>query len=604
MTKFFYLPILVIFLACGEESNKSNEQVQAKAQAFLDNFTKDFQRLYAESAEADWSLNTKIIEGDTINSARAEAASEAFANFTGSKENIEAAKKYLGMSDQLTALQTRQYKNILYNAAANPAIAKKVVKEKIKAETKQTEDLFGFDFQLNGKSVSTNDLDKILKESSEEDERLAAWNASKAVGKTLKTGLETLRSLRNQSVQALDYEDYFHYQVSDYGMTTEEMLELCQSMVNDAWPLYRELHTWARHELAQKYGQEVPEYLPAHWLPNRWGQDWTALVNVEGINLDETLGEKSGEWIVREGEKFYVSLGFDALPKSFYDKSSLYPAPDNVDYKKNNHASAWHMNLAEDVRSLMSIVPNTEWWETCLHELGHIYYYMTYSNKDVPFILRGGANRGYHEAIGTQIGLASLQKPFLQQYGLIPDDVKTDDTQLLLKEALNYIVFVPFSAGVMTFFEHAMYSENLPLDSFNKQWWALKKQYQGIVPPSDRDETFCDAASKTHINNDAAQYYDYAVSNVLLFQFHEHIAKNILNQDPHATNYFGSKETGDFLKKLMYPGATVDWREHLQSAIGTGMSAQSMVNYFAPLMDYLKEQNKGRTHTLPEAFPG
>ena len=128
----------------------------------------------------------------------------------------------------------------------------------------------------------------------------------------------------------------------------------------------------------------------------------------------------------------------------------------------------------------------------------------------------------------------------------------------------------------------------------------MKKKFQGIVPPTERGEEYCDAASKTHINNDAAQYYDYAMSNILLFQFHEHIATKILKQDPHATNYYGNKEIGEFLKKLMYPGASVDWREHLNDCIGTEMSAKSMVNYFAPLMDYLKEENKGRGHALPE----
>jgi peptidyl-dipeptidase A len=87
-----------------------------------------------------------------------------------------------------------------------------------------------------------------------------------------------------------------------------------------------------------------------------------------------------------------------------------------------------------------------------------------------------------------------------------------------------------------------------------------------------------------------------------LFQFHNHIAKNILKQDPHNTNYWGSKEVGKFLETLMYPGASVDWREHLKKNLGEEMSAKGMVEYFAPLMDYLKEQNKGRTYTLPETI--
>ncbi|MFI5173097.1 MAG: M2 family metallopeptidase, partial [Chitinophagales bacterium] len=149
-------------------------------------------------------------------------------------------------------------------------------------------------------------------------------------------------------------------------------------------------------------------------------------------------------------------------------------------------------------------------------------------------------------------------------------------------------------------FEYALYAQNLPKDQYNAKWWELVKKYQGIVPPTMRGEEYCDAATKTHINDDPAQYYDYSISNVLLFQFHDYISKNILKQDPHATNYWGSTATGDFLKKVMTPGATVDWREHLKNSIGSEMSAKPMLDYFMPLMDYLKRANAGRTYTLPE----
>jgi len=162
------------------------------------------------------------------------------------------------------------------------------------------------------------------------------------------------------------------------------------------------------------------------------------------------------------------------------------------------------MDNADDVRSLMNVELNTRWWGTVLHELGHIYYYKTYSTPEVPIILRGGANRAYHEAMGTLIGMASMQQPFLEGVGLMPKNTEVDETQALLKEALDYIVLIPWGAGVMTEFEHDLYSKNLPLDEFNKRWWELKKQYQGIVLPADRGEEYCDAASKTHINNDAA----------------------------------------------------------------------------------------------------
>ncbi len=595
------LPAGLLFLvACNGNKSADNAAVQAAAQQFLDNYTEQFVGLYYASAEGQWQLNTHIVDGDTVTSNAAARADQAYAEFTGSVANIDSARKYLALKEQLTPLQVKQLEAILYMAGNNPASAGEVVAKRIAATNRQTELLYGYKYMLNGKQVSANELDGILRDATNLQEREAAWTASKEVGATLKDGLSALQQLRNSSVQALGYDDFFAYQVSEYGMSSEEMLELTQGLIHDVWPLYRELHTWARYELAAKYNQEVPENLPAHWLPNRWGQDWTAMVNVEGLDIDPQLAAKGPEWVMEQGEAFWMSMGFPELPQSFWDKSSLYPLPEGADYSKNNHASAWHMDLQQDVRSLMSVEANTEWWSTVLHELGHIYYYIAYSNPDVPPILRGGANRGYHEAFGSMIGLASLQKPFLENLGLVEPGLATNDTMQLMKEALDFIVHIPWGSGVMTAFEYELYANNLPVDQYNAKWWELVKKYQGIVPPAERGEMYCDAATKTHINDDAAQYYDYSISNVLLFQFHDYIAINILHQDPHATNYWGSTATGDFLQQVMAPGATVDWREHLQKSIGAEMSAQPMVDYFGPLMEYLQRVNAGRTYTLPE----
>jgi len=596
------IPFIALLAFSCNNPGGDDAHANTEVDAYLSGYNDTFQTLMIPSTEASWKLNTYIKEGDTLTEKMAANAEKAFVAFTGSAYNITKAKEYLKLKDELSDVQVRQLNAILYGAASSPAIVSDLVDQKIKAENEQTSNLFGYTYMLNGKKVSTNKIDEILSNSNDLDERLAAWRSSKDVGKGLKAGLSNLRDLRNNTVKALDYKNYFHYQVSDYGYSSDELLAVCQKMNAEIWPLYRELHTWTRYTLAARYKKEVPEYLPAHWLPNRWGQEWSGLINTKGVNLDSTLETKGAEWVMSEGEQFWMSMGFPALPKSFYEKSSLYPLPADADYSKNNHASAWHMDNADDVRSLMSVEPNTRWWGTVLHELGHIYYYKTYSRPEVPIILRGGANRAYHEAMGTLIGLASMQTPFLEGVGLMPKDAQVDEMQLMLKEAMDYVVLIPWGAGVMTEFEYNLYAKNLPFNEFNKKWWELKKRYQGIIPPTERGEEYCDAASKTHINNDPAQYYDYAMSNILLFQFHEHIATEILKQDPHKTNYYGSKETGEFLRTLMKDGANCDWKDHLKKHLGQEMSAKAMVNYFAPLMTWLKEQNEGRTHTLPENF--
>lgn len=565
---------------------------------YLARYSERMQELYYEAQQAEWESNTRIVEGDTTNAARTRRANEALAEFVGSVENIERVRSFLDKRARLTPLQVRQLEAILYTAANQPGVAPELVEARIAAETEQVETLYGFEFTLDGRPVTPNEIDARLRESDDPDERLAVWRASKEVGPVLEPGLVELRRLRNETVRALGFSDFFAYQVSEYGMTSDEMLALTDELVEQLRPLYRELHTWARYSLAERYGEPVPDLLPAHWLPNRWAQDWTALVRVEGLDLDAALADRSPEWIVEQGEEFYTSLGFEPLPASFWELSSLYPLPPDADYKKNTHASAWHMDLERDVRSLMSVEPNAYWWETTLHELGHIYYFLAYSRPEVPLVLREGANRAYHEGIGSLIGLASIQRGFLVGRGLAPADAEVDRIGQLLQEALNYAVFIPFSAGVMTRFEHALYAEELPADSFNAKWWQLVREYQGVAPPGPRGEEYADALTKTHINDDPGQYYDYALANALLFQLHDHIAREILEQDPHDTNYWGSRATGDFLRALMEPGASRPWREVLRETTGQELDAGAMVEYFQPLYEWLVAENAGRVATV------
>lgn len=574
---------------------------QADAQAFLDSYATEFQRLYYASSLAEWESNTHIVQGDSSNAVRTKAANEAYARFVGSVANIERIRGFLAQKDRLIPIQVRQLEAMLYAAANQPQTAPDVVRRRIAAETEQTEKLYGYTFMVNGKAVTPNQIDSTLRTSTNIADRRAYWESSKAVGPTLKPGIINLRGLRNQTVQALGYPDFFTYQVSDYGMTTDEMLQMTDNLLRQIRPLYRELHTWARHELAKKYNVPVPEYIPAHWLTNRWGQNWSDLATSEsGPSLNDAFSGRTAEWVVRSSEEFYRSLGLPALPGSFYERSSLYPLPANAPYKKNTHASAWHLDLEHDVRSLMSVEPNPYWWETSHHELGHIYYYIAYTRPEVPLVLRGGANRAYHEAIGSLIGLASMQRPFLVGRGLLSAGAPADERTQLLREALNFVVFMPWSAGVMTRFEHELYANNLPPDQWNARWWELARQYQGIVPPAPRGEQFADALTKTHINDDPGQYYDYALSFALLFQMHNHIAQNILRQDPRNTNYYGNTGVGDFLRTLMAPGASRPWREVLRETTGQELNANAMMEYFAPLFAWLQEQNRGRTHTLPE----
>ncbi len=182
----------------------------------------------------------------------------------------------------------------------------------------------------------------------------------------------------------MKYPDYFSLQVANYGMTTDEMIKMLDGWMATLRPLYLQLHTWTKYKLAEKYHQPVPKKIPAHWINNRWAQEWEGLV--DAANIDKYFEGRQPEWIIKTAEQFYTGLGFSPLPESFWKKSDLYPVPAGDKRKKNTHASCWHVDLENDIRSLQSIEPNSRWFFTAHHELGHGYYFKAYSRPEVPYL--------------------------------------------------------------------------------------------------------------------------------------------------------------------------------------------------------------------------
>ena len=579
--------LLLAFAASAPAETKS--PIQERADRFLALANAGYQALYRVNSEAQWTAVTDVTpEHD----AAAEAAGKAYAAFNGNPAIINEARELLTHPKELNELTVRQLKQLLLNAAEGPMTNPDLVARRVAAETKQASILNSFKFTLKGQPITANQIDDKLEKSVDLNERKAVWEASKESGPALKPNLVVLRDLRNGVAKEMKYPDYFALEVAAYGMTTDEMLTMLDNWMATLRPLYLQLHTWAKYKLAEKFHQPVPKKIPAHWINNRWAQEWPGLV--EAANIDKYFEGRKPEWIIKTAEQFYTGLGFPSLPQSFWEKSDLYPVPPDSKRKKNTHASCGHIDLENDIRSLQSIEPNARWFFTAHHELGHGHYFMAYSRPEVPYLLRLGAAPGFHEGVGELISLASSQVPYLQSRGVLPLEFDADKTAFLLDDALaRSIPFIYFSCGVMPHWEADIYAHNLPADQWNARWWKYVSDFQGIEPPSPRGEEFCDAATKTHINDNPAYYYNYAFATVFKFQLHDYIARKILHQPPQSCNYADNKEVGAWLNNILKKGGTEDWRKVLKEATGEDISTRAMMDYFKPLMSWLEEQNKG-----------
>ncbi|MDD5628715.1 MAG: M2 family metallopeptidase [Elusimicrobia bacterium] len=590
--------LLLAFALCLPAAVRA-ATLQEQAAWFVEDYSHLYQGVYTAAQEASWKASTDVTpEHEGLRT----GANQAQAALTGSPYVIAQVRDLLKHEKELDPQTVRQLRRIWLMAAENPNDIPDTVSKRVEAESKQSSTMDSFPFCAertpDGKAcaqpTTPNEIDNVLAStSSSAADHLTYWLASKEIGPALKPGLIELRGLRNEVARHFDYPSYFDLQNAWYEMTTPEMMAMLEGVLKDTRPLYEQVHCYAKYELAKRYHQPVPKGpIPAHWLPNRWAQEWPGLV--PGVNLDPYFQGRRPEWIARQAEAFYTSMGLAPFPENFWKGSDLYPVAQSL-RKKNTHASAWHIDLDQNVRSLDSIEPNAEWWATAHHEFGHIVYFLAYSRPEVPILLRDGAMRAFHEGFADMATIASKQAPYLRQAGVLPEGARIDQMRWLLAEAMDSIVFLPFAAGTMTHWERDLYAGDLPPEQWNARWWQYVRQYQGVEPPAPRGEELCDACTKTHINDAPAYYSTYAIGTVFKYQLHEHICRGILRQDPRSCDYYGRKEAGDFIKDLLSQGATQDWRRLLREKTGSDLSSKPMMDYFSPLLAYLKKQNRGRS---------
>src|SRR5215471_6943167 len=290
--RFLLLLILVVIGSPAFAATKS--PIQERADRFLALANAGYQAVFRVNAEAQWTAVTDVTP---VHDAAAEATGKAFAAFNGNPAIITEARDLLTREKELMPITVRQLKQLLLYAAETPMTNPDLVTKRVEAETKQASILNSFEFKLNGQKITANDIDNKLEKSTDLAERKAVWEASKEIGPALKPNLVVLRDLRNGVAKEMKYPDYFSLQVASYGMTTEEILKMLDDWTATMRPLYLQLHTWAKYKLAEKFHQPVPKKIPAHWIGNRWAQEWPGLV--EAANIDKYFEGRQPEWIIK-----------------------------------------------------------------------------------------------------------------------------------------------------------------------------------------------------------------------------------------------------------------------------------------------------------------
>jgi peptidyl-dipeptidase A len=467
-----------------------------------------------------------------------------------------------------------------------------------------------------GQALAIGEVEKLLANSRAPGELKSLWVGWHAVGAPMRERYTRFIQLQNKGAQELGYRDMGAMWRSGYDMGPEQFSAEVERLWQQVRPLYESLHAYVRSQLVKKYGKQAATkdgLIRADLLGNPWAQEWGNIYSLVapakssmGYDLTKILKQKKVDEIgmVHYGENFFKSLGFAPLPQSFWERS-LFVKP--VDREVVCHASAWDIDNLDDLRLKMCIQIRDEDFVTVHHELGHNMYQRAYKNQ--PYIFKNGANDGFHEAIGDTIAL-SITPEYLKQVALLDAVPQSDDTALLLRQAMDKIAFLPFGLLIDQWRWKVFSGEIKPAD-YNKTWWQLRAKYQGVVPPVARTEADFDPGAKYHVPANVP-YTRYFLARLLQFQFYRAMCRDVDPSLPlHRRSFYGNAAAGARLNKMLEMGASRPWPEALKMLTGEDrMDAGAMMEYFAPLKKWLDEQNAANsaksgwtTPPNPEAGP-
>ncbi len=586
--------VILFFLGSGFSLAASKPPTLGEARAFIDQAQSKLLELSVQDNRADWVRSTFITYDTEILAAKAdENLIEATMQMAQESTRFGRLKMPADMAREFQLLRL----SLTMAAPSDPKEAQELTQIAARMEG-----IYGSGkyCPAGEQCLDLDQLSDILRTSTDPAKLLDAWRGWHTISPPMKPLFQKYVELGNQGARELGFRDMGAMWRSKYDMPPDAFAAETDRLWEQVKPLYLALHAYVRWKLREKYGDLVPATgpIPAHLLGNMWAQEWENIYPLvapkdadPGYDLTAILkgrGTKP-EDMAKYGERFFTSLGFAPLPKTFWERS-LFTKPRDRDVVC--HASAWDIDYVDDVRIKACIDINADDFTTLHHELGHNFYQRAYNQQ--PFLFRDSANDGFHEAIGDTIAL-SVTPEYLKKIGLlatVPDNSK--DIGLLLYKALEKVAFLPFGLMVDKW-RWQVFSGQTPPDQYNQSWWKLRLQYQGVAPPVPRSEADFDPGAKYHVPANTP-YTRYFLAYILQFQFHRALAKAAGCTAPlNRCSIYESKAAGDRLNTMLTMGASEPWPKALAALTGQEqMDATAILDYFAPLKKWLDEQNRGK----------
>ncbi|WP_115047818.1 M2 family metallopeptidase [Xanthomonas arboricola] len=611
---------------------------EESADQFVARIGAEYKAAYPEVTAAQW-LSSTYINGDSqLLAAKANERSLAQLD-----RWIEHSKQYAGTpmsADSARALQLLKLMSAL-PAPRDPAKLAELTRIAAKMEGDYGAGSYCVGDGEQRRCRQLGELEQVLASSRDYTEQLDAWQGWHGTAIPMRKDYQRFVELANEGARGLGFADVGVLWRSGYDMPPAQLASETDRLWEQVKPLYAQLQCYARGRLDTQYGKDKGELaggmLPAHLMGNMWQQDWSnlwdllqpypgagdlditaALEKQYQGNLSAVLARTTGtdggsgarfqaereaqlrtaRQMTERAQDFYTSLGMPKLPDTYWQRSQFIKP---LDRDVVCHASAWDMNMGgepnqnigADVRTKMCIKPTEEDFTTIYHELGHIYYDLAYN--PLPPLFQNGANDGFHEAIGDTIVLAMTPR-YLQSIGMVGEQQAGREALInsQMRMALSKVAFLPFGLMIDRW-RWGVFDGSITPEHYNQAWWELKAKYQGVAPVTPRGEEFFDAGAKYHVPGNTP-YTRYFLAHLLQFQFYKGLCEAAGHQGPlYECSFYGNKDAGQKFWSMLQRGASQPWQTTLKELTGNErLDAGPMLEYFAPMNEWLKQQNQGK----------
>ena len=537
----------------------SNKEMELKA--LLTKIENEVKPLRTESNVAMWNGSISGNQEDFQKSAQAQEKVTAYFSNKEIFEQLKALKESGKIVDPLLSRQL----DVVYNQfLANQADINLL--NEIIAKSTNLERMYGeYRASLDGKSITDNDVENILRTSVNNKELKAVWESHKGIGKVVEKELIEVVKLRNKVAQSLGFDNYHSMSLELSGQKPEEITAILDELDSLTRGAFGQLKDEMDEAFSKRYKVEKEDLMPWHYQ----GRYFQEAPNLYPIDLDKFYEGKNLEALTSD---FYTSIGLDI--NKMLANSSLYPQEG-----KNQHAFCIDIDGDGDVRVLCNLASNEQWMGTMLHEYGHAIYAQTHDeNRALPYSLRDAAHTFTTEAVAMIFGRLSRNAAWMQKSLGLTDEQKASIEEDCFKSLrLQQVVFSRW-VQVVYRFEKEMYAN--PDQDLNQLWWNLVEKYQQIRKPEGRNEP--DYATKIHIALYPCYYHNYQLGEIFASQMHNYIVTNISkSNDMKNECYIGNKEIGKWMsEKVFSPGMQYEWAEFIEKATGERLTAKYYAEQF------------------------